>query len=165
MKAMTYFLISTVFKSFIYLMMFSIFVHYIFLTCVFQNCNQLYSYMGWWLCNSLQSSGWQVCKNHFIFSGTKGAALERSGSLEIAACWHPAPGLWAGLGPESSAIIIFVHKHCLKSIYILQFWLLEFRLSYQLWEQSLGYQTNKYIHSSQAHRYNLKHWEQKDQLK
>ena len=44
----------------------------------------------------------------------KGAALKISGSLEIAACWHSAPGLW---GWPWSRIICnnhFVHKHCLS---------------------------------------------------
>ena len=121
-------------------MMFSIFVHYIFLTCVFQNCNQLYSYVGCWLCNSFCSP--QVGKLARTTPSPlvqKGAALKISGSLEIAACWHSAPGLWGW--PWFRFIC---NKHFVHKPYLMQYIYFSF-LGFRVWVIK---PTNTYI----AHR-------------
>merc|ERR1712081_44278 len=69
----------------------------------------------------------------------KGAALKISSSLEIAACWHSAPGLWGW------PLIIFIcNKHFVHKPYLMQYIYFSF-LGFRVWVIK---PTNTYI----AHR-------------
>ena len=66
----------------------------------------------------------------------KGAALEISGSLEIAACWHSAPGLWGW-----PLIILICNKHFVHKPYLMQYIYFNF-LGFRVW---IIKPTNTYI--------------------